>query len=242
MGHCSQPLPYNAAELTVLQSNGVFTLKRISTVLPTVLPRHPWFWCAHWSFQTPRGWVKASGQTSPHKLRYSPRKIRSEDSIVEDVYSADVAYCQVSHRYKKGVSETKTPQDQVSIHCNNAVNQFFLLPFPHPHPLIPSPPHPLTPSPPYPLTPTPVCNVTKFCLVYLHPSPPLPPPAALSPSSFLTWSTAVLSFGSIMKSPGESLQTTDVWAPLPDIQVSSVQRARSRCNSNMQPELGTTHL
>lgn len=61
----------------------------------------------------------------PSNLRYSPRKICSEDSIVEDVYSADMAYCKVSHCYKKGVSGSRNTKDWITVHENNMLNFLF---------------------------------------------------------------------------------------------------------------------
>lgn len=57
-------------------------------------------------------------ESHTHKLRYSPRKICSENSIVKDVYSADVAYRKVSHCYKKGVSENENTENQIIMHDN----------------------------------------------------------------------------------------------------------------------------
>lgn len=113
---------------------------------------------------------------------------------MEDVYSADVAYCQVSHRYKKGVSETKTPQDQISIHCNNALNQFSLLPLPHPQP----------PS----QTPCWQCHKVLSGLPTLQSSSP--PTLCSEPFIF---SYLIHCSSQLWQHNGESLQTTDVWAP-----------------------------
>ena len=76
------------------------------------------------------------------KWRYSPRKICSENSIVEDVDSTDVADCKVAHRYKKGVSATKNTEDQIIVH---ALSRLSLLSLPHPqhaisHKVLPGPP------------------------------------------------------------------------------------------------------
>lgn len=50
----------------------------------------------------------ASRWAAKPRPEYSPRKVCREDSIVEDVYSADVAQRKVAHRYAKGVPETQS--------------------------------------------------------------------------------------------------------------------------------------
>lgn len=75
--------------------------------------------CAYLIFTDPKKMRQSRQPESPtHKLRYSPRKICSENSIVKDVYSADVAYRKVSHCYKKGVSENENTENQIIMHDN----------------------------------------------------------------------------------------------------------------------------
>lgn len=132
--------PRAIAELTVPQINQISNLNFISTVLPTDLMSCRWLLRACLIFTDPKGpsqgtqqsrgcWTESAVQLPPHKLRYSPRKICSENAIVEDVYSADVAYRKVAHCYKKGVSGTKNTEDQIVAH---PFNQLSLLSLPHP--------------------------------------------------------------------------------------------------------------
>lgn len=191
-GHHLQPLPDSTTGLTVPQSNQVFTLT--SSAL-SYKQTEPGTHSSHVHAWSPREGLKASRRNGPHKLRHLPRKVRSENPVVEDVYSADVAHRQVSHCYKKGVSETKNVQDLIIMHYENALNQFSLLPL-------------LTPS--FAMSQSPVWSVYVPAPPTLHCSEPFIS-SHLNPCSSQLWQPNGIRWGIITNRRCRG--------PTPDIQV-----------------------
>ena len=132
------------AELTILRSNQITALNLTCAISPNDLTKSLMTHTCVLDLYRPQGTESKSATQPPQrKWRYSPRKICSENSVVEDVDSTDVADCKVAHCYKKGVSRTKKKNHRGSDHCACSQSTFSSLPHPPhviSHKVLPGPP------------------------------------------------------------------------------------------------------